>query len=78
MDKEQYKIGIVDDDPSKVTQMITMLRLCCNDDDGQPVKEKYVNYELIPVEIELIPIIGEMVELSAFDSDNLIVPVWMI
>lgn len=67
MDKEQYKIGIVDDDPSKVTQMITMLRLCCNDDDGQPVKEKYVNYELIPVEIELIPIIGEMVE-SIIDS----------
>lgn len=26
--QEQYKIGIIDDDQSKVTQMITMIRLC--------------------------------------------------
>ena len=25
--QEQYKIGIIDDDQSKVTQMITMIRL---------------------------------------------------
>lgn len=32
--QEQYKIGIIDDDQSKVTQMITMIRLCCNDEEG--------------------------------------------
>ncbi len=44
--QEQYKIGIIDDDQSKVTQMITMIRLCCNDEEGHPIKEKYANYEL--------------------------------
>lgn len=39
--QEQYKIGIIDDDQSKVTQMITMIRLCCNDEEGHPIKEKY-------------------------------------
>ena len=43
---EQYKIGIIDDDQSKVTQLITMIRLCCNDEEGHPIKEKYSNYEL--------------------------------
>lgn len=62
MVKEQYRIGIIDDDPSKITQMITMIRLCCNDDDGQPLKEKYAGYELIPVEISLTGSIIDMVE----------------
>ena len=62
MEKVQYRIGIVDDDSSKVTQMITMLRLCCNDDVGQPIKEKYANYELLPVELELKPKIDDMLD----------------
>lgn len=51
--KELYHIGIIDDDPSKITQMITMIRLCCDDEDGQPLKEKYANYKLDPIEITL-------------------------
>lgn len=62
METVQYRIGIVDDDSSKVTQMITMLRLCCNDDDGQPIKEKYANYELLPIELELKPKIDDMLD----------------
>ncbi len=61
MGKVQFRIGIVDDDSSKVTQLISMLRLCCNDDDGHPIKEKYANYELLPVELELSPSIDDMV-----------------
>lgn len=60
--KQQYKIGIIDDDQSKVTQMITMIRLCCDDEDGQPLKEQYANYELVPVELELLDNIKDMVE----------------
>lgn len=60
--KEQYRIGIIDDDSSKITQMITMIRLCCDDEDGQPLKEKYANYELNPVELALAETPSEMVE----------------
>ena len=60
--KEQYRIGIIDDDPSKITQMITMIRLCCDDEDGQPLKEKYAGYELEPVELTLAETTGDMVE----------------
>lgn len=60
--KEQYRIGIIDDDPSKITQMITMLRLCCDDEDGQPLKEKYASYELQPVELALAETTDDMVE----------------
>ena len=60
--KVQYRIGIIDDDPSKITQMITMIRLCCNDEDGQPLKEKYVSYELNPVELTLAETVDDMIE----------------
>lgn len=60
--KKLYQIGIIDDDSSKITQMITMIRLCCNDEDGQPRKEKYANYELIPIELPLAETIDDMVE----------------
>lgn len=60
--KEQYRIGIIDDDSSKITQMITMIRLCCDDEDGQPLKEKYANYELNPIELALAETPNEMVE----------------
>ena len=60
--KEQYRIGIIDDDPSKITQMITMIRLCCDDEDGQPLKEKYAGYELEPVELALAETTDDMVE----------------
>lgn len=60
--KESYRIGIIDDDPSKITQMITMIRLCCDDEDGQPLKEKYANYELNPIELVLAKATDDMVE----------------
>ena len=60
--KELYRIGIIDDDPSKITQMITMIRLCCDDEDGQPLKEKYANCELNPIELALEKATDDMVE----------------
>lgn len=60
--KKLYHIGIIDDDPSKITQMITMIRLCCDDEDGQPLKEKYANYKLDPIEITLEKTTDDMVE----------------
>lgn len=62
MVKEQYRIGIIDDDPSKITQMIPMIRLCCNDETGHPLMEKYENCELLPVELALEADMGNMIE----------------
>lgn len=62
MMKEQYRIGIIDDDTSKITQMITMVRLCCDDEDGRPIKEKYANYELVPVELAIEDSTNDMVD----------------
>lgn len=60
--KEQYRIGIIDDDPSKITQMITMIQLCCNDEDGRPLNDKYAGYELVPVELALADNTNDMVD----------------
>lgn len=60
--KECYKVGVVDDDVSKITQMIPMIRLCCNDVDGHLLKEKYEDYKLEPVEVALKATIDETVE----------------
>ena len=62
MVKEQYRIGIIDDDSSKTTQMIQMIRLCCADESGRTLMEKYENYELIPVELTLETEIDNMIE----------------
>lgn len=62
VESDDDKIGIIDDDQSKVTQMITMIRLCCNDEEGHPIKEKYANYELIPIELSLLDNTDDMVE----------------
>lgn len=60
--KEQYRIGIIDDDPSKITQMIPMIRLCCNDENGRPLMGKYENCELLPVELTLEANTDNMIE----------------
>ena len=60
MEKVQYKIGIVNDDRTKITQLLTQLHLCCNSYEGQPKKEKYADYELIPVELQLLPLVEDM------------------
>lgn len=60
--KERYRIGIIDDDKSKITQMITMIKLCCDNEEGWSEKRKYADYELEPVEFVLAESIDDMVE----------------
>ena len=57
-----YNIGIIDDDTSKITQLITYLRLGWNDLDGNLVKEKYKDVTLNPVEITLNKNLDDMIE----------------
>lgn len=58
-----YNIGIIDDDASKITQLITYLRLGWNDLDGNLVKEKYKDVMLNPVELTLNDSLNDMVEI---------------
>ena len=44
MVKEQYRIGIIDDDSSKTTQMIQMIRLCCADESGRSLMDSSGTY----------------------------------
>lgn len=50
----QYKIGIIDDDPTKITQLIPSIKMVCKDDEGQVRNTKYTNYALLPLEIALL------------------------
>lgn len=50
----QYKIGIIDDDPTKITQLIPSIKMVCKDDEGQVRNTKYANYALLPMEIALL------------------------
>lgn len=58
-----YNIGIIDDDSSKITQLITYLRLGWNDLDGNQIKEKYKDVMLNPVELILNDSLNDMVEI---------------
>lgn len=69
-----YNIGIIDDDTSKITQLITYLRLGWNDLDGNLVKEKYKDVTLNPVEITLNKNLDDMIEgIYASKLDALII-----
>lgn len=57
-----YNIGIIDDDASKTTQMITYLRLGWKDTEGNLIKEKYKDVELNPYELKLKNNLDTMVE----------------
>lgn len=57
-----YNIGIIDDDATKITQLITYLRLGWKDIVGNLLKEKYKDATLNPVEITLNENLNDMVD----------------
>ena len=56
-----YSIGIIDDDSTKITQLLTYLDLGWEDGDGNLLKKKYEGVLLTPIEIELESTEEEMV-----------------
>ena len=58
----EFRIGIIDDDETKITQLLIYMSLGWNDSDGNLIKENYKNYSLAPVEIELNNDIDQMVD----------------
>lgn len=57
-----YSIGIIDDDSTKVTQLLTYLDLGWEDEDGNLLKKKYEGVTLCPLEIKLESTEAEMVQ----------------
>jgi len=62
MNETSYKIGIIDDDETKITPIITGLIKGCKNENGDIKNEKYNNYILKPVEIKLFSDIQGIVE----------------
>lgn len=56
-----YSIGIIDDDSTKITQLLTYLDLGWDDEDGNLLKKKYEGVVLSPNEIKLESTEEEMV-----------------
>ena len=57
----EYRIGIIDDDESKITQLLFYLDLGWENNSGSLIKEKYKNVKLIPEEISLESTIYAMI-----------------
>lgn len=57
-----YSIGIIDDDSTKVTQLLTYLDLGWDDEDGNLLKKKYADIVLCPREIKLESTEEDMVQ----------------
>ena len=49
----EYRIGIIDDDKSKITQLLTFVSLGWEDEEGNLLKENYKDITLNPFEISL-------------------------
>lgn len=58
----KYQVGIIDDDESKITQLLTFIKLALNDEEGNLIKEKYRNIELEPFKIPLEKTVEKMVD----------------
>lgn len=56
-----YRIGIIDDDSTKITQLLTYLDLGWDDENGNLLKKKYEGVVLSPTEITLESTQDEMV-----------------
>lgn len=71
--KEKLRIGIIDDDKSKVTQIIT--RLIEGVDEASPEKQqRYCNYEFEPYELDINDDLNKMLEqIIELDLDCIIV-----
>lgn len=70
----EYRIGIIDDDDSKITQLLFYLDMGWEDNSGSLIKEKYKNVKLVPEEIPLESTIDEMVDkISSGTFDALII-----
>lgn len=68
-----YRIGIIDDDSAKITQLLIHLSQGWKDNDGNLIKSKYKDINLLPNEIPLNSDIDEMVETVVEDKPDALI-----
>lgn len=61
MNKIHIKVGIIDDDETKRTQIISCLRDYVNE-FPEDIIEQYKKYELVPVEIDILPDMNAVID----------------
>ena len=61
MNKVHIKVGIIDDDETKRTQIISCLRDYVNE-FPEDIIEQYRKYELVPVEIDILPDMNAVID----------------
>lgn len=61
MNKIHIKVGIIDDDETKRTQIISCLRDYVNE-FPEDIIEQYRKYELVPVEIDILPDMNAVID----------------
>ena len=59
-----YRIGIIDDDNTKITQLLTYLTLGWEDENNKILKNQYKDVKLLPIEIPLENDFEKMVDKS--------------
>lgn len=69
----EYRIGIIDDDRAKITQLLIFTAQGWSDDNGNLVKEKYKDVSLVPNEIQLDSDINQMVEKVVADKPDALI-----
>lgn len=68
-----YRVGIIDDDGTKVTQFMNFIPMGWSDEKGRLVKENYKNISLVPSEIPLESDIDKMVEKIVADKPDALI-----
>ncbi len=69
-----YKVGIIDDDSTKVTQLLTYLKRPWHDNDDNLLKEQYKDIIFCPKDVSLLYTIDEMVsQVKMLKFDALII-----
>lgn len=69
-----FRVGIIDDDSTKITQLLTFVKLAFNDENGNLIKDKYKDITLEPFEIPLNKNLDTMIEnILLYKPDALII-----
>ena len=69
----RYRIGIIDDDSAKITQLLIFLSSGWDDENGHLLKEKYKDISLEPFEIQLEDDIDQMVDKIVADKPDALI-----
>ena len=69
----EYRIGIIDDDKTKITQLLIFVSQGWDDENGNLIKEKYKDISLLPLELQLEGDMNQMVEKIVIEKPDALI-----